>query len=95
MADKMAIFVLGLLAAALPSMASTPEPTPTTLPTTDSPSTQYCLRVGPYTGTRLESVQCLTRQEWAEQCDFDEWQPSCVDLDKEWARHGVRVVSRE
>jgi hypothetical protein len=35
------------------------------------------------TGTRLEEVKCLTRQQWAE---------LEVDLDAEWADEGVRVI---
>lgn len=45
---------------------------------------RYCLRVEPHTGTRLESVECWTREEWAE---------AEVDVDKEWAKEGVRVLS--
>ena len=43
----------------------------------------YCLRTEPVTGTRLEDVQCWTREQWAEQN---------VDLDKEWAKEGVSVI---
>ena len=35
------------------------------------------------TGTRLETVRCWTRAEWAEQG---------VNVDEEWAREGVRVI---
>ena len=94
MALKILAVALGMIVAASPLSATTPEPTPTTLPATEAPGTEYCLRVGPYTGTRLESVQCLTRQEWAELCDNDLWpwpEQTCVDVDKEWARNGVRI----
>ena len=59
-----------------------------------SADTRYCLRVGPYTGSRLETVQCWTRQQWAEQCDQDDWPwvRQCVDVDKEWAKEGVGVT---
>jgi len=49
-----------------------------------SPSTRYCLRVDPVTGTRIETIQCRTREEWA---DLD------VDVDQEWADNGVRVLA--
>jgi uncharacterized protein YjhX (UPF0386 family) len=41
------------------------------------------MRVENVTGTRIETILCLTRAEWAEQE---------VDLDQEWAREGVRVI---
>ena len=69
--------------------------TPTTLPADETPGTQYCLRVGPYTGTRLETVQCWTRQQWAGQCINDGWTNQCVDVDKEWAENGVRIQMKE
>lgn len=43
----------------------------------------YCLRVEAATGTRLETVQCWTRDQWAEME---------VDVDAEWAKEGVRVI---
>lgn len=46
------------------------------------PATLYCLRVEAVTGSRLERVECWTRQEWA---DMD------VDVDQEWPREGVRT----
>lgn len=98
MAHKILVAALSMIVAASPLSATTPEPTPKTIPSTETPGTQYCLRVGPYTGTRLESVQCWTRQEWAEQCYTDEWPwPAlqCVDVDKEWAKDGVRIEAME
>jgi hypothetical protein len=95
MALKILVAALGMIAAASPLPATTPEPIPATLPTTEAPGTLYCLRVGAYTGSRLESVQCQTRQEWAEECDNDLWpwpEQQCVDVDKEWAKNGVRIV---
>jgi hypothetical protein len=94
MAFKIMVAVLGMMAAASPLSATTPEPIPATLPTTDAPGTIYCLRVGPYTGSRLESVQCQTRQEWAEECAYQDWpwEDVCVDVNKEWARNGVRII---
>ena len=46
-------------------------------------SALFCLRIEAVTGTRLEDVKCLTRQQWAE---------LEVDLDAEWPKEGVRVV---
>ena len=48
------------------------------------PDALYCLKTEPVTGTRLEDVQCWTREQWAEQE---------VDLDKEWAKEGVSVIT--
>ena len=47
------------------------------------PETRYCLRVEAATGSRIERVMCWTREEWAAEE---------VDVDKEWAREGVRVL---
>jgi len=95
MAHKILVVAFGMIVAASSLSATTPEPTPKTIPPTEAPGTQYCLRVGPYTGSRLETVQCWTRQEWAEQCDYEEWAKQCVDVDKEWARNGVRIEMKE
>ena len=46
-------------------------------------STRYCLRVDPITGSRIETIQCRTRDDWA---SLD------VDVDQEWAENGVRVI---
>ena len=95
MVHKILVIALSTVVAASPLSATTPEPTPRTIPPTETPGTQYCLRVGPYTGTRLETVQCWTRQEWAEQCVYEEWAKQCVDVDKEWAKNGVRIEIKE
>ncbi|HEU0098429.1 MAG TPA: hypothetical protein VFQ67_06590 [Allosphingosinicella sp.] len=47
------------------------------------PAARYCLRMEPVTGTLTERVRCWTREQWAEQG---------VDVDREWAREGVRIV---
>jgi hypothetical protein len=49
-----------------------------------SPDAKFCLRMEPITGTRIETIQCRTRAEWA---DLD------VDLDHEWPANGVRVAA--
>ena len=46
-------------------------------------TTRYCLRVEAITGSHVETVQCWTRAEWADQG---------VDVDKAWAADGVRVI---
>jgi hypothetical protein len=40
--------------------------------------------VDPPTGSRIETIQCRTREDWAE---LD------VDVDQEWAQNGVRVIA--
>jgi hypothetical protein len=47
------------------------------------PHARYCLWVEAATGTRIERIQCWTREQWTEQG---------VDVDKEWAKEGVRVI---
>jgi hypothetical protein len=47
------------------------------------PDARYCLRVEPVTGSRVERIRCWTRERWA---------GMGVDLDREWAREGVRVI---
>lgn len=49
-----------------------------------APTTRYCLRVDPLIGSRIETVQCKTRDEWAA---LD------IDVDQEWAANGVRVIA--
>lgn len=58
--------------------ASAPEGAP---PASDE--ALYCLRMEPIVGTRIGTVMCSTRQEWA---DND------IDIDAVWAEDGVRVV---
>jgi hypothetical protein len=41
------------------------------------------MHVEPVTGSLVETVQCWTRAEWAEQD---------VDVDREWAKEGVAVL---
>jgi hypothetical protein len=63
--------------------ASIQSAEPTTAPAGTS-ETRYCLHVAPITGSRIEDVQCWTREQWAD------WG---VDIDKEWAKEGVRVLN--
>jgi hypothetical protein len=89
MAYNKLLLALGLVAAALPaSLAAQPDTDPIALtaagiaPAGD-PGTRYCMRVDPITGSLIETVQCWTRDEWADQG---------VDVDKEWARNGVKLA---
>jgi len=81
MAHKELIIALSMAVATLPLPAAD-------FGTTSAPpgtaATRYCLRVEPVTGSRIETVQCKTRDEWA-QLD--------VDVDQEWAANGVRVLA--
>lgn len=49
-----------------------------------SPDTLYCMRVEAATGSRIETVECWTRAEWAD---------AEVDVDADWAENGVRVIA--
>ena len=73
-------FVLALSTATLPLPAGNAG---TMGAPAGSPTTRYCLRVDPPTGSRIETIQCRTREGWAE---LD------VDVDQEWADNGVRVI---
>jgi hypothetical protein len=81
MAHKHLVVALGLMVAASPA-AATQELPPSAAPP-GTPTTKYCLHVAPLTGSLVETVQCWTREEWAEQD---------VDVDKEWAKEGVGVI---
>lgn len=76
---ELAAVLAMMTVAALPSTAN---PAATGAPA-GSPTTRYCLRVEPVTGSRIETIQCRTREEWAE---LD------LDVDQEWAQNGVRVI---
>ena len=80
---KSIVFV-SMIAAASPIWAAEPAQTPETGAPVAAADARYCLRVEAVTGTRIETVQCWTREEWIEQE---------VDIDREWAEEGVRVLS--
>jgi hypothetical protein len=84
MAYKKFVVALSMIFAAAPVSAMRSEPPPTTPAPAGTAQTRYCLRVEPQTGSRIESVECWTREEWAE---------GGVDVDKEWAKEGVRVLT--
>ena len=83
MANKLLAVALGIIAAASPVSAANPKPTPATIAPTASADARYCMRVEPVTGSRIETVRCWTRSEWADQG---------VDVDKDWAKEGVRII---
>lgn len=70
------ITALALLTANPPLPPGTPAPPGT-------PQTLYCLRVDPVIGSRIETIECKTRDEWA---------MLGLDVDQEWAENGVRVI---
>lgn len=50
---------------------------------TGTPDTKYCMKIEAPTGSRIESVRCWTREEWAEQG---------VDVDRDWPKEGVTTI---
>lgn len=84
MAFKELVVALSMIVAASPVSAALPQPTREASAPTAEPGARYCLRVEPVTGSRIESIQCETREAWAE---------LEIDVDKEWADNGVRVIA--
>ena len=82
MAQALIIALSTVIAASAVSAQS--DSTPANGAPTGSAATRYCLRVEAITGSRIEGVLCLTREQWAE---------GDVDVDKEWAKEGVRVLN--
>ena len=80
MAHANLILALSLIATSSVAAANVDSPGEAAPPGT--PSTKYCMRVEAETGSRIETVRCWTREEWAEQG---------VDVDKDWAKEGVAV----
>ncbi|MFL6737154.1 MAG: hypothetical protein ACJ8F4_08885 [Sphingomonas sp.] len=86
MAYKAALFALGMIAAASPLAASQPQPViPAGEGAPPAPAdARYCLRIDPVIGSRIAAILCETREQWA---------MLEVDLDEEWAKEGVRVIT--
>ena len=82
MALKAFVATLGAIIAT--SAAANIQPSDTAGAPAGTPDTRYCMRVEPQTGSRIESVECWTREEWAE---------GGVDVDHDWAKEGVRVLN--
>jgi hypothetical protein len=83
MARKALIAALAIIAVASPLSAAGQEGPGTPAPP-GGPNTEYCMRVEPITGSRIETVQCWTREEWAE---------GGVNVDVDWPKYGVAVVN--
>lgn len=73
-----------IVAAAAPALAQPAERDSMTGAPAAGPDARYCLRVEPVLGTRMERIRCWTRERWA---------GMGVDLDREWAKEGVRVIA--
>jgi len=84
MAYKQLALALSLIVVSSPISAATAQPPPMTAAPAGTPETRYCMKIEAVTGTRLETIECWTRAEWAEQE---------VDVDKDWPKEGVRVMS--
>jgi len=78
---KLAI-ALSMIAAS-PVSAAVQDTTPGQGAPVGTPETLYCMHIEAITGSRLEKVKCWTRAEWA---DRD------VDVDKDWAKEGVKTI---
>jgi hypothetical protein len=74
----------GLMTALALITANPPLPPGTPAPP-GTPLALYCLRVDPVIGSRIETVECKTRYEWA---------MLGLDVDQEWAENGVKVIDR-
>jgi len=83
------ILALGMIMAASPAaVAAQPDsapivPVPTGTAPAGTPDTRYCMHVDPITGSLIQTIECWTREDWAEQG---------VDVDKEWVKNGVKVA---
>jgi len=88
MARKYWTLSVGMIAAVSAApVAAQPDSGPIVLAMTGTapaggPATRYCMKVDPVTGSLIETVECWTRDQWADQG---------VDVDREWARNGVKV----
>ena len=84
MDHKKIVVALSLIAASSPALATQPESTPRESAPAAAADARYCLRIEPITGSRIEAVRCKTREDWSLQG---------VDVDKDWAEEGVRIIS--
>jgi hypothetical protein len=80
---KLAVALSLTVVAASPVLAQPADPDAMTGAPEAGPGARYCLHVEAVTGTRIERVRCWTRERWTD---------LGVDLDREWAREGVRVI---
>ncbi|MFL6720548.1 MAG: hypothetical protein ACJ8FT_01920 [Sphingomonas sp.] len=84
MALKQSIVALAMIVAAGPAVAAMSGPIRPAVAPPGTPETKYCMRIEAVTGTLIETVQCWTREEWADQG---------VDVDKDWPKEGVKVIN--
>ena len=91
MAHKALVVAVSLIMAGSPVSAAQPDTgpleadkgsPPTIAAPPGTPDTKYCMSVE-ITGNVADPVMCWTRDEWADQG---------VDVDREWAKDGVRTV---
>jgi hypothetical protein len=77
-----------LIAVSLGMMMATVQPVSSDATATGAPeggpTTRYCLRIDPVIGTRVPTIMCNTRQDWAD---------LGLDVDQEWADNGVSVIA--
>lgn len=85
MAHRELVAALGLIVAVLPGSAAAQfaDPPIAISPAAASDPDKYCMRVDPFTGQFVQTVQCWTRAEWADQG---------VDVDKEYPKNGVATI---
>ena len=83
MAYKELAVALSMITAASPVSAAGSKPDAATIAPADIAGVKYCLRIEAVTGSRIETIRCWTREEWAAQG---------VDVDKEWPKEGVQVI---
>ena len=84
MAPKLMVVAFSIIVAASPVSATSQDPDPGAGAPAAGPDAKYCMRVEPATGSRIETILCFTRAEWAE---------LEVDVDHDWAKEGVRVIT--
>jgi hypothetical protein len=78
-----------LIAVSVAMMMASVQPAPSANEATarapeGTATTRYCLRVDPIIGTRVETIMCNTRQDWAD---------LGLDVDQEWADNGVSIIA--
>ena len=83
MAHRILAIALMIAGAGAPAVANEPDVMPMAMAPTAGPDAKYCLKVDALTGSNIERIRCWTREKWADQG---------VDVDKEWAKEGVRVI---
>lgn len=82
MVHRKLALALALVAAVLPVSAASAEQGRLGGAPAGTAETRYCMRIAANTGTLVERIKCWTRAEWTYQG---------VDIDREWAKEGVRT----